>query len=231
MNERAYKALMRSAVLLTLAWVGWTFYDTQTRSITPESLALAAAVKYLEDGNFGDALTAYTSVLEINPENLGALRGKAQALMQLGAREAQASQRLLEQGDQTEADKRAAESDVHYRQALDSYDEAIRREDARADTEDHRSIQGVAYANRGILKDRMGDYPGALSDYRMAIRLEPKLTEGPGLLTRFMRNQPEKPPTVLDRARYLEEQLKKSEAERLLELSDEDVKQRPYRLD
>jgi len=231
MSEAAYKALMRIAVLLTLAWVGWTFYDTHTGNTTPESMALAAAVKYLEDGNLEDALTAYGKVLETNPDNLGALRGKAQTLMQLGSRFAYETYLAQTGGNQSQADKLSALSDEYYRRSLLDYDDAIRRQDAVGVSGDHASIQGVAYANRGILKDRMGDYKGALADYRMAMKLEPRVTEGPGLLTRFMRNQANEPPTVLARARYLEEQLAKSESEQLMRVSEEDARQRPYRLD
>jgi tetratricopeptide (TPR) repeat protein len=89
----------------------------------------------------------------------------------------------------------------------------------------------VTYANRGILKDRMGDYRGALSDYEKSLQLAPELSEGPGFLTRFMRNQAEPPPSVADRARYLRQQLEKPAAERVLQRPEEDMKQRAYRLD
>ena len=106
------------------------------------------------------------------------------------------------------------------RAALLVYDEAIRR----------APEVGVTYANRGILKDRMGDYRGALEDYEKALSLEPEVAEGPGFLTRFLRKQAEKPPTVADRALYLREQLSKPEAERLLSLPEKDEAQRPYKL-
>ncbi len=231
MSEAAYKVLMRIAVLLTLAWVGWTFYDTHTGNSTPESMEVAAAVKHLEDGNLEDALTAYGKVLGTNPDNLGALRGKAQTLMQLGSRYANESHLAQARGNQSETDKLAASSVDYYRRSLLDYDDAIRRQDAMEVSADHLSIQGVVYANRGILKDRMGDYQGALADYRMAMKLEPRVTEGPGRLTRFMRNQADMPPTVQDRARYLEEQLAKSGSEQLMRISEEDARQRPYKLD
>jgi hypothetical protein len=76
----------------------------------------------------------------------------------------------------------------------------------------------------------MGDYRGALDDYEKALALEPEVAEGPGFLTRFLRKQAEKPPTVADRARYLREQLAKPETERLLRLPEKDEQQRPYKL-
>ncbi|MEN8131108.1 MAG: tetratricopeptide repeat protein [Pseudomonadota bacterium] len=107
-----------------------------------------------------------------------------------------------------------------YDEALPTYDEAI----------DRAPDFGATFANRGILKDRMGDYPGALADYEKAIRLDPEVSEGPGFLTRFMRNQSEKPPTIIDRARYLQDQLNKPESERLLLMPEEDARQRPYKM-
>jgi len=104
--------------------------------------------------------------------------------------------------------------------ALLAYDEAIQR----------APEVGVTYANRAILKDRMGDYRGALEDYEKALELEPEVAEGPGFLTRFLRKQTEKPPTVADRARYLRAQLAKPETERLLRLPEKDEQQRPYKL-
>ncbi len=88
----------------------------------------------------------------------------------------------------------------------------------------------ATYANRGILHDRIGRYEDAISDYEKALRLDSKLAEGPHWLTRFLRLQPQKPPTIADRARYLREQLAKPESERLLRVPEMDDAQRPYKL-
>lgn len=88
----------------------------------------------------------------------------------------------------------------------------------------------ATYANRGILYDRMGQYEKAIADYEKALQLDSELANGPHWLTRFLRLQPEKPPTIADRARYLREQLAKPESERSLRVPDIDKKQRPYKL-
>ncbi len=85
-----------------------------------------------------------------------------------------------------------------------------------------------AYANRGILHDKMGRYRDALEDYKTALKLKPKLAEGPGWIWRFLRNKSEKPPTILDRAKYLESELKKPEGERKLRLKQKDDEQLMY---
>jgi tetratricopeptide (TPR) repeat protein len=88
-----------------------------------------------------------------------------------------------------------------------------------------------AYADRGILYDRMGEHKKALADYKKAIELDEEILEGPGWLWRFMRNIDEKPPTIKERAAYLEAELAKPEAERLLQVPELDEKQRMYKID
>jgi tetratricopeptide (TPR) repeat protein len=89
----------------------------------------------------------------------------------------------------------------------------------------------AAFANRGILYDRQGEHAKALADYRKALELDPEILEGPGFLWRFMRNIDEKPPTIKDRADYLEAELAKPEGERLLQVPEIDEKQRMYKID
>ena len=191
MDEKRYKLLMTVAIVLTAAWVGWTFYDT-----TPEKEAgdmpYLAANKYFEDGEYQAALAEYEEALRQDPNHLHALRGKARTLLKL--------QRLHE--------------------ALRVADEAIAREPDFAAT----------YANRGIIYDFLGEYEAAIEDYETALRLDPELAEGPGWLTRFLRNQAKRPPTVADRARYLRAELEKPEGERLLRVPEKDSTQRPFKL-
>lgn len=226
--ESTYRLLLRIAGVLTLAWIGWTVYDGRFRNTAPEAQTLSAAVRYLEDGEYHEALAAYREVLRKQPENSGALRGEAQALMQLGISRQQLADRHQAEGEAAQATALRQQAGAHLHEALRRYDRAIERE--RGTRTEPLSL-GVAYANRGILKDRMGDYPGALADYREALRLAPELAEGPGLLTRFLRNQAERPPSIADRADYLAGQLARPEAERLMRVPEEDARQRAYTLD
>ncbi len=89
---------------------------------------------------------------------------------------------------------------------------------------------GATYANRGILYDRMGRHRKAMADYETALRLDPELAEGPNWLTRFLRNQPERPPTIADRLAYLREQFALPEDERVLQVPEMDERQRPYKM-
>lgn len=88
----------------------------------------------------------------------------------------------------------------------------------------------VAYANRGILYDRTGRHQAALKDYRMALDLDATVAEGPGWITRFFRLQYERPPSIADRAAYLEAELRKPASERNLFDPEDDAKQRMYKV-
>lgn len=88
---------------------------------------------------------------------------------------------------------------------------------------------GGTYANRGILYDRIGEYELAIADYEMALKLDQEIGEGPNWLTRFLRKQAEKPPTVKERLQYLKAELAKPEEERLLRVPEIDEQQRTYK--
>lgn len=87
----------------------------------------------------------------------------------------------------------------------------------------------MAYANRAILNDRSGNFKQAIVDYRKAVELNPKLDRGPGYLWRFLHNVAERPPTLSQRADYLEEQLKKPKSERVLRVPELDSQQKMYK--
>lgn len=106
-----------------------------------------------------------------------------------------------------------------YKEALQWFNQAV----------ELQPFFGGAYANRGILFDRMGEYEKAIEDYEKAIQLDETVAEGPHWLIRFLRNQPEPPPTVSDRLAYLKQELAKPESERVLRIPEEDEKQRTYK--
>ena len=105
------------------------------------------------------------------------------------------------------------------RRALELYDRAIELDGEFA----------VAYLSRAILLDRMGLFSAAIADYEKAAELDASIDEGPGWLTRFLRNQSEKQPTASQRAQYLRQQLALPEGEREMRRPEIDSKQRSYR--
>ena len=192
MDDSLYKFLKYTAITLTIAWVGWSIYDSFLKGNMPGDDTYLAANKFFEDGHYEEALKEYDLALQADPNHIHALRGKARTLMQLNRND----------------------------EALQVFNEAIAHEPDFAGT----------YANRGILYDRMGQYQKAVEDYERALSMDPELSEGPNWLTRFLRLQPEKPPTIADRAQYLKQELAKPESERLLRLPGEDEKQRSYKM-
>lgn len=109
---------------------------------------------------------------------------------------------------------------------LERYEESLRWFDQAVELQ---PFFGGTYANRGILRDRMGEYERAVEDYEKAIELSDEVAEGPHWLIRFLRNQPEPPPTVADRLAYLKQELAKPEDERILRVPELDEKQRTYK--
>ncbi|MDZ7662691.1 tetratricopeptide repeat protein [Thiohalophilus sp.] len=107
-----------------------------------------------------------------------------------------------------------------YDKALPLFNQAIEQDPEFAPT----------YANRGILHDRMGRFEEAIKDYEKALELMPELADGPSWITRFLRLQPDKPPTIDDRASYLKEQLALPEEERKLRDPEQDEQQRSYKM-
>lgn len=192
MRDSQYRGLMAVAVLLTVAWIGWSFYDGKMKEHNPGDGDYLAGNTAFEDGRYESALRNYDAALNVNPGHIHALRGRALSLMQTG----------------------------RFEEALAEFDAVVAAEPEF----------GPTFANRGILHDRMGNYESALQDYQTALRLEPELAEGPGWLTRFLRNQPERPPTILDRARYLQGELAKPVSDRVLRIPEQDDSQRPYKM-
>lgn len=192
MDDPVYRLLRNIAIVLTLAWVGWSAWDSFYGEKPPGSIEYQAGERFFEDERYTEAIQEFDKVLSIDPSNTRAISGKARSLMQMGK------------------DKNA----------LELFNEAIAQDPEFA----------ANYANRGILHDRMGHYELAIRDYEKAISLDPEITEGPNWLTRFLRLQADKPPTIADRARYLREQLAKPESERVLRIPEQDAKQRSYKM-
>jgi len=191
MDKRLYRFLVRTAIVLTLAWLGWSIYDGFFAHVEPGDRAYLSGQRFFEDARYTQALDEYQQALAEVPDHVHAWRGKARTLLQLG----------------------------RYDEALMAFDEAIARAPDFAGT----------YANRGILYDRMGRHEKALADYERALEMDEGVAEGPGWLSRFLRLQPERPPTIEDRARYLRAQLAKPESERVLRVPELDEAQRPYK--
>jgi tetratricopeptide (TPR) repeat protein len=190
-DKGLHQFLKWTAIVLTMAWIGWSIYDSMIEPRNPGDFAYLEANTLFEDGEYQRALAKYDEALKADGNHIHALRGRARSLMQLG----------------------------QSAQALAAFNTAIALEPEF----------GATYANRGVLHDRMGRYQQAIDDYEHALKLDPELAEGPHWLTRFLRNQPEKPPGIAERAAYLRGELAKPENERLLRVPEIDAQQRSYK--
>lgn len=195
------RALKWIAAVLAVAFVGWAVHDKFFGDVAPGDMAYHAGNRAFEDGDYQRALEDYRAALAEEPEHIHALRGLARSLHLLGQHD----------------------------EALAIYDEAIARSMVAAQDDGEMAALAANYANRGILLDTMGRHEEALADYDQALALDPEVARGPHWLTRFLRNQPEAPPTIADRARYLRAELAKPEGERVLRLPEQDQQQRSYR--
>ncbi len=230
MDDLRYRRLVRLAITLTVAWIGWTVFDSDFQESAPGAHELAAAGKYLEDGNLSEALVAFESARTFAPDNIGALRGQAQTLMRMGINADRAALILAQAEESIAAAHKQKQATKYFQRALLIYDTTIKQEERRGITDANRVALSVSYANRGILKDQMGRYSGAISDYEHSMSIETSAADGPGWLTRFMRNQPERPATIADRAQYLRQQMTMSGDVRILRIPEADAEQHAYKL-
>lgn len=175
-----------------------------------EQIALRAPGDYetemggnrLQEGKYEEALRHFEAALDEMPNHRGALMGRALVYLQLGA-----------------YDRARAEFD-----SLIAYLEANLEPDDRTG----RGTLAGAYANRGIMYDRMGEYEKALADYVRAVRIDEGAVSGPGLIDRVVYGTPE-PATVRKRAVYLAEQLALPEDQRVLRVPELDSRQRMHK--
>lgn len=157
----------------------------------------------LEDGQFEKAMAHYSKALVAAPRHRGAMMGRALVLIRT---------------------KKYAGSIVQLSELIDYLNQEI------ADNEDatDRTVLAAAYANRGIARDRMGDYSQAIVDYAMSLRTDEESVSGPGVIHKILYGSTHVS-TVRNRAVYLYEQLQKPEAERVMRVPKIDALQRMHR--
>jgi len=202
MDDRLTRTVKVVAVVMAVAFVGWAVWEKFIAEPAPGDMAYHAGNTLFEDGFYERAAAEYRAALEADPGHLHALRGLARSLHQMGEHE----------------------------RALSLYDEAIAQASEPPPADDtERAAVAASWANRGIVLDTMGRHEEALASYERALGIHEEVAAGPHWLTRFLRNQPEAPPTIADRARYLRAELAKPAADRVLRIPEIDAEQRPYK--
>jgi tetratricopeptide (TPR) repeat protein len=156
----------------------------------------------LEDGLYQEAMVQYNKALEVFPNHRGALMGRALVFIN-------------------------TEQYPLARQELDYLIKYLRKNIEKDDTTGY-GVLAAAYANRGIVLDRMGHYKLALDDYVRSLQTEPETVAGPGVVNKILYGT-ERVSTVRDRARYLYEQLQLPEEKRVMRIPELDKRQRMYK--
>ena len=130
----------------------------------------------LTDGKYDAAIGRFDAALAVSPDHRGALMGKGIAFLQ---------------------SDRPAQAEAVFTHLIDMLPRTLAADDTTG-----RGVLSGAYANRGILHDRLGRYEAALADYRQALAIDPEAVEGPGLLHRILYGDA-RPAAVRQRAAYL----------------------------
>jgi tetratricopeptide (TPR) repeat protein len=202
MNPRV---LRRFIVLMALLTVGaFVFWDVLEGYVSraPGDFHTEMGSQRLEDGHYDEAIENFNKALEEAPNHRGALMGRALVFIQ------------------TE----------RYDDAIAELDSLIRflEETLEPDDRTGRGVLAAAYANRGIVYDRLEQYEKALENYVQALNTDGETVEGPGVVHKILYGS-DRVSSVRDRAIYIYEQLQLPEEERVLRIPELDAKQRMHK--
>lgn len=196
---RRYIKLMIFAVVVAAAFsLGYDYFTSEE----PGDFYVRKGDIRLSEGNYDEALENFGLALEEMPNHRGAVMGRALVFTQ------------TEQYDEATAE----------------YDHLIR---FLEDTLDHDDATGqgvlaAAYANRGIVYDRQGDYETALASYVSALKTDEDTVSGPDVVHKILYGS-EDVSNVRKRAQYIYEQLQLPESERVMRRPEIDDMQRMHK--
>ncbi|NNG03036.1 MAG: tetratricopeptide repeat protein [Inquilinus sp.] len=189
------------AVATILMFVFWDVIDDYVER-APGDYHTEVGSYRLEDGLFDEAIEHFGLALQEAPDHRGALMGRALVFIQ------------------TE----------QYADAIDELDYLIETLHRTTEPDDATGIGvlAAAYANRGIVHDRIGEYEKALEDYIEALETDVETVSGPGIVHKILHGADDLS-TVRDRAEYLHSQFQLPESERVLRIPEIDDQQRMYK--
>lgn len=202
MSPQVLRRFIFFMALLTVGmFIFWDLIDDYIRR-EPGDYETEVGSNRLVDGLHEEALEHFDKALAEAPNHRGALMGRALVFIQ------------------TERNQEAlAELDGLIAYLTDTLE---------PDDVTGRGVLAAAYANRGIVYDRMADYEAALKDYVLALKIDEEAVSGPGVVHKILYGS-EDVSNVRKRAEYLIEQLKLPEEERVLRVPELDEQQRMHK--
>ena len=156
----------------------------------------------LGDRKYDEAIASFDKALAEGRDHRGALMGRAIAFLQ---------------------SERFPEAKAEFTYLIDFLNRTLAVDDPTG-----RGTLAAAYANRGILHDRLGDYRQAFDDYVMALKTDMGVLDGPSLFDKILYGTP-RPSTVQKRAIYLKQQFDLPPEKRLFRVPEIDAEQRMYK--
>jgi tetratricopeptide (TPR) repeat protein len=200
------QATRRFVVVLSAAGLGlvvlWSLLKPYLFDAPPGDYEVRQGDILLTDGRYDAAIERFDAALAVSPDHRGALMGKGIAYLQ---------------------SDRPAQAEAVFTHLIDMLPRTLAADDTTG-----RGVLSGAYANRGILHDRLGKYEAALADYEQALAIDPEAVAGPGLLHRILYGDA-RPAAVRQRAAYLQHQLALPESERVMRVPELDERQRMYK--
>ena len=199
------KVVRRFVILMGVAtfvmFSAWAVLNNYLQS-PPGDFEVRQGDILLGDKKYDEAIERFNTALEVSPDHRGALMGRALAFLQT---------------------ERFNEADAEFTYLINYLKKNLAADDVTG-----VAVYAAAYANRGILYDRAGQYEKALADYIQALRIDEGAVDGPSLIDKVLYGTP-RPSTVRKRARYLHEQLALPPENRLLRMPEKDAEQRMYK--
>jgi tetratricopeptide (TPR) repeat protein len=199
------RVLRRFIILMGIAtFVMFTFWAVVRNYVqTPDGdYEVRQGDILLGDGDNDAAVERFNAALAVSPDHRGALIGRALAFLQGG---------------------RHVEAEAEFTYLIGYLQKNLKSDDITG-----VGVYAAAYANRGILYDRLERYEEALADYIQALRIDEGAIDGPAIIDKVIYGTP-RPATVRQRAIYLRQQLALPEDQRKLRIPEKDAEQRMYK--
>jgi len=196
---RRYITLMIFAIIAAAVFM--LGYDYFTSSVPGDYYVRKGDIR-LSEGKYDEALENFNLALEEAPDHRGAVMGRAVVFTQT---------------------ERYAEAIAEYQHLIRFLEDTLEDDDVTG-----KGTLAAAYANRGIVYDRLGDYQAALDSYIAALRTDEGAVSGPDVVHKILYGSTDVS-SVRKRAQYLYEQFKLPEAQRVMRIPEIDDKQRMYK--